>query len=406
MSHTPDLPDELWLHIISHLRVSHLDDFDPTVASHITIDDEDKALSDSAQAKSALRCVSRRFSSLVKPFSLEIVRIRSLITLQSLASTLRERNGLGLESLFHETTRRLDIIVLDDSNTVSVLPTESQASALVDASVPEKLLNDILTVLYACDSLTFLVCRLPWNLMGLKSRSFTEALIRLSSLRVLRLHCPMALDLAALLSKLPALRVWDLSVMCPYMCTDNLATEFPNVHTISGPLHILCPAFVNSCFPSLRRLVCQFIPRRNTPAFVSFLMKHGHRIRSLELRCIIDQGQEIVAACPNLAHLVIHYEYADLLSIELFNLETIGIMGNVIPNISTTQMLLYIFGLLEDRLEKDQLPKLRKVWILDFNFVKYLLKNNMNVLKLYDRRFRSRMVDLEDAHGNKLMVPS
>ena len=55
VKNTPDLPDELWLHIVSHFSVAdQLADFNPPVASYITIGDENRVISESKEEASAL----------------------------------------------------------------------------------------------------------------------------------------------------------------------------------------------------------------------------------------------------------------------------------------------------------------------------------------------------------------
>lgn len=81
-----DLPDELWLLIFSHFSViEELDDFDPDVAYHIGIEEEESLLSENRRMKWVLSAVSRRFRDLMRLFAMEIIRIRSLTALQGLA---------------------------------------------------------------------------------------------------------------------------------------------------------------------------------------------------------------------------------------------------------------------------------------------------------------------------------
>lgn len=405
MKNTPDLPDELWLHILSYFSVAdQLADFDPPVASYITIEDEDRVITESKGTKHALMLVSRRFNDLMRQFAFEIVWIRSVKSMQSLASLLRSNDGNGLASLFSRTTKRLDI----DISAMTMRPTPAdQANPFMIPmdGLPQEILRDVLTLLCSCHILTSLVCGLPSSLMELDLRPFVKALTRFTSLRVLRLHCSAPLDLSLLPPKLTELRVLDVSVDCRYATKESFPAGFLKIHTISGPIHLLCPALAKSELPSLKRIISQQLFPKDVPAFTQFLRKHGRHIRSIEFRCIIHQGQDLLMHCPNLTNLVIHYEYAELLGLELLELESIGIMGyNCFNTTSTTQMLLFVFGILEDRLEKGQLQRLRKLRILDSDFIAYLQKCKKNVLKLYDRRFRSRMVDLEDARGNRLIT--
>lgn len=411
-----DLPDELWLLIFSHFSViEELDDFDPDVAYHIGIEEEESSLSENRRMKWVLSAVSRRFRDLMRLFAMEIIRIRSLTALQDLADNIRLTDSTGLKPYISSATIRLDIIIPEtnqdssSSTAISTLPKflQTKEPHLLNDALPRKIVDDLLTVFNACDALTSLICRFPWSWMGLKSKTFVETLTRFKSLRVLRLHCPIPIDLSVLLPKLTELRVWDLSMICPYLCDNNFkAITFPNVHTINGPLPVLCPALIDSDLPVFKRLICQHLPGRDVPNFLLFLSTHGRKVKILEMRCVITHAEDVFASCPNITILVIHYDYGELLSLRLRKLEILGLLGNTIPTYSTTQMILFLFATLEDGLERGRFPNLRKVRILDGDFVKYLRRSNMNMLKLYDRRFRSWRVRLEDVHGESIVVVS
>lgn len=291
-----------------------------------------------------------------------------------------------------QRTKRLDIRIKER---FSILTTDSAQKHVVE---------NCLTVLKTCGALNSLTLQLPLDVVVTKPHLLEEALCAFStSLRVLRLHWPDTMDLHEFLPKLSALRVWDLSAFCPYRAGRGPVYEFPNVHTISGPLNIICQGLIESKFPSLRRIICNHVYRESLSNVTDFLGVHGHQLRRLELY-VLDVCDEMIARCPNLVDVVIHFESADVFSSPLLNLETIGFLGAGREGGGSLEMMIYAFESVVDALERTHLPKLKKIRILDGTFAETIRRKKMNALKLYDRRFRGRSVELEDAYGNRIVV--
>ena len=156
----------------------------------------------------------------------------------------------------------------------------------------------------------------------------------------------------------------------------------PYLHTIRGPMNIVCPIFENTRLPSLTTLIT--FRYRATMAMTSdFFRNHGANLKCLALDYTCDVPDlPPLYACPNLEDLVVDWGHLASMHRPLPELIRLGLTFNLDKNLPPSLFILYNLQILESLL--DNFPKLKTIQIVESEVSNHLIKSP-NALRLRQR---------------------
>lgn len=316
----PYLPDDILLRIFSEFSLIEwtTDDLErgrwplnPSMLYNRRLEDDNVT---HLKTKLALSLVSRRFNELTTRLLYEFVRIRSNQQLKALDRCLHHLPVLALRMARY--TKRLDIVPTDEP----IDRPHEHGFRTLPLQRFQPIYEFVMRIWSACPNLIHLT-------ISILQETLRDESILMKSIR---LHCPKLqviswrygpeiehLDLLA--SFASNLRVFDLSKVAGlrsyYGDPKNvILLQMPHLHTLRGPMSIICRDFQHFELPMLRTVITEhdttgdLYKQENGEAFFS---KHGARIRNF-----ITQSPRLgikLSWLPNLRRLVFRID-DDILS--------------------------------------------------------------------------------------------
>ncbi|KAH8110741.1 hypothetical protein DFH11DRAFT_1547161 [Phellopilus nigrolimitatus] len=410
---SPSLPAELWLQVFAHLSIIGEATYSSAPWDMFTRgaqDDKEKRLiSESVSTKRALSLVSRHFYLLSRSIVLELITLQKVDHLRSLADSIRRNPELG--TAMTRCTERLDICVEQEIKFEGRNPVAISTETSITYGEREMqtrwsydLLRDMVAILRFCPSLKYLTYSRPRDLTVITLDPFVEALANSCPfIEILRWRFAPLVKLSSVIPSLVNLRVLDISMVAPILSESNIGIpELPHLHTISGPLDVICPAFASVRLPVLHTLICNRYGRSSIRGLTEFFSTHGAQITRLEHRCASVGGQPYLSLCTNVADLVVDWSDCETLHLAFPSIMRVGLAG-VRTGLQDVRILLYVFDVLEYELDNANYPKLSVIRIVEKASANSVRRLGMNALRLYDRRMRGRSIKLEDDLGDRLV---
>lgn len=393
---TPSIPDELWMQIFSYLciydAVSSVDELlDPFVQRY-----PQELVQENMKTKRAIALVNRHFHSLCMNFVFEMLFFRDAGHLHSFIERMRE--SPELTKTIQLRTKILEVAFIVQPNLSGIDPLDCIHPETHEAASRRSLV-DVDIIFQTCINLKQLVCCFS------SSMFFNDGLnIGSSSLRYFAWkHAPL-MPLRSLLPSLKELRTLDLSITSMVKVDDDIdIPELPFLHTIRGPLNIICPLLGNSNLPALRTVIACRYRAKAVPSLKTFFDNHGSKLKSLALDHTCDVPDfPPLAACPNLEDLVVDWAHLFSMQLPLRKLARLGLVFNPVKGLPPVLVILYNLEIFENYV--DRFPDLRTIQIVESRVSSHLLKMGPNALRLRQRRLRGHGVELRNEAGGILIV--
>lgn len=366
--------------------------------------------------KHALSLVSKELRTLTESMVYEHICVWNAHQLCKLGQSIKRYQSLSKSIARY--TRRLDIIISEepahDSNRTWNMHTPHATAPRSVASVytvAESLLRN-------CPSLTHLtISMFNEPVEAFEGHGITKVIAEVCpSLRVLHWRFASKIRLARLATAFANnLRVLDLSKTALYLRSKDIgAIEMPCLHTLKGPIEILCRALASVRLPSLQALVLDV---RSGTSFrhedvQEFLNSHMERIKSLivlspRLKVDLDGMESLNEFAFNAAT----KDQLKMPSV-LPHLTRIGLMGSEY-DVPETTMTLYgkaaetdtivvcLCAVCDDILEsrRTHYPELNAVRLVDPRLVKHVQGNWLACQKLVGK-FLIAGIRFEDDRGD------
>lgn len=234
------------------------------------------------QTKFALSLVSRRFNELTTRLLCEFVRITSIQQMKALDQCLHHLPVLAVKMARY--TKRLDIVPTNEP----INRSHNNGFEKHSLQRVRPFYESAMRIWSACPNITHLT-------ISILQETLPDASILTDTIR---LHCPRLqvvswrygpeIEHLGLLANLASnLRVFDLSRVAGlrsyYGRPKNISLQMPHLHTLRGPISIICRDFQHFELPMLRTVIAEhdtvgaLYKVANGEAFFS---KHGARIRN------------------------------------------------------------------------------------------------------------------------------
>lgn len=366
--------------------------------------------------KHALSLVSKELRTLTESMVYEHICVWNAHQLCKLGQSIKRYQSLS--NYIARYTRRLDILISEepahDSNRVWNMNAPNATAARSVASVytiAESLLRN-------CPSLTHLTISMFNEPVGtFEGHGITKVIAEACpSLRVLHWRFASKIRLAPLARAFADnLRVLDLSKTALFSRSNDIgAIEMPCLHTLKGPIDILCRALVSARLPSLQALVLDV---RSGSSYrheevQEFLNTHKERIKSLIIispRLKVDlDGMEALNEFAFNAAMKDQLKMPSVLP----HLTRMGLMGSdydVSEPITAANgkafeidtIVVCLCAVCDDILESRRMhyPELNTVRLVDPRLVKHVQGNWLACQKLVGK-FLIAGIRFEDDRGN------
>ena len=238
------------------------------------------------RTKRALSLVSRQFNILTKRMLYEYIAVLTIKQLRSLHQAIRQQPTVAVNMACF--TKRLDIIPTDE-------PIQRERRAGVGFPGPtriEPLYSCAMRVWEACPKITHLTVSIMYE--PLPNEKFLSNSIRdrFPELKVFSWRNGPMIDHFGLLSDFaPNLRVLDLSKAACLQYFEEKPDKvqqlhFPHLHTLRGPINVICRDFSEFGLPALRTFIAE---HDDWDVFDqsygdAFFLKHGPKIIQLTSR--------------------------------------------------------------------------------------------------------------------------
>lgn len=393
---TPSIPDELWLQIFSYLSIydaisSVVELLDPFEQRY-----PQEFVQENVKTKLAIALVNRHFHSLCMNFVFEMLFFRNASHLHSFIERMRE--SPELTKTIQLRTKILEVAFIEQPDLSGIDPLDCKHPEAGEAANRRSLV-DVEIIFQACMNLKQLVCCLS------SSMFFSDGLnIGSPCLRYFAWKYAPLIALRSILPSLKELRTLDLSMTSMVKVDDDIdIPELPFLHTIRGPLNIICPLFDNSSLPALRTVIACRYRAKAVPSLKTFFDNHGPKLKSLALdhTCDVPDFPPLVA-CPNLEDLVVDWGHLSSMQLPLRNLARLGLVFNPVKGLPPVLVILYNLEIFENYV--DRFPDLRTIQIVESRVSSHLLKMGPNALRLRQRRLRGHGVELRNEAGGILIV--
>lgn len=348
------------------------------------------------KTKRAIALVNRHLHSLCMNFVFEMLLFRNADDLHSFVERMRE--SPELTKTIQLRTKILEVAFIEQPDLSGLDPLDCKHPEVGEAANRRSLV-DVDIVFQACMNLKQLVCCLSSSMFFIDGLSIGSHSLRYFAWK----YAPL-IPLRSILTSLKELRTLDLSITSMVKVDDDIdIPELPFLHTIRGPLNIICPLFENSSLPALRTVITCRYRAKAPPSLTNFFINHGSKLKSLALDHTCDVPDlPPLTACPNLEDLVVDWGQLSSMQRPLRNLIRLGLVYD--PDKGLPPVLFILYNLQDFENYLDGFPNLQTIQIVESRVSSHLLKKGPSALRLRQRRLRGHGVELRNEAGGILIV--